>query len=273
MDLDGTLLDSRMCISEQNVRAIMEAHARGIEIVVATGRRYNFARPFTEALTCDYEFIVSNGALIKSKQGMTHARLLLPASTARKVLDTTKEFRSSAAVIFDRTSARQVILEKIEWDDPLRGRYYARNREHLAEVAPLTNCLDGEDPIQVMFAGPCGEMRDVMDRLKNSADANEFALTLTEYPVRNFSILDVLRHGVSKGAALADWSRRRGIAREEVMAIGDNWNDREMLEFAGLPVVMGNSVAELKSVGWPVTLSNDENGVAQAIRTHAFGHK
>ena len=67
------------------------------------------------------------------------------------------------------------------------------------------------------------------------------------------------------------WARRRGIARDEVMAVGDNWNDHEMLEFAGLPVVMGNSVPELKSRGWPVTLTNDEAGLAAAIRTYAFG--
>ena len=55
------------------------------------------------------------------------------------------------------------------------------------------------------------------------------------------------------------------------MAIGDNWNDRGMLEFAGVPVVMGNSVPELKTLGWPVTLSNDESGVAEAIRKFALG--
>jgi len=75
---------------------------------------------------------------------------------------------------------------------------------------------------------------------------------------------------VTKGGALAEWARRRGIAREDVMAIGDNWNDREMLEFAGRPVVMGNSVPELKSLGWAVTLSNDENGVAEAIGRYAL---
>jgi hydroxymethylpyrimidine pyrophosphatase-like HAD family hydrolase len=83
----------------------------------------------------------------------------------------------------------------------------------------------------------------------------------------------VISSGSSKGAALAEWVRRRGIAQSEVMAIGDNWNDRDMLEFAGLPVVMGNSVAELKSLGWPVTLSNDECGVAAAIRRYVLETK
>jgi hydroxymethylpyrimidine pyrophosphatase-like HAD family hydrolase len=88
---------------------------------------------------------------------------------------------------------------------------------------------------------------------------------LTEYPARDLSLMDVLDRGCNKGAALAWWAERRGIAREEVMAIGDNWNDREMLEWAGLPVLMGNSSEELKQNGWAVTARNDESGVAAAI--------
>jgi hypothetical protein len=75
---------------------------------------------------------------------------------------------------------------------------------------------------------------------------------------------------VNKGSALEAWAAHLGIPREQVMAIGDNWNDREMLEFAGLPIVMGNSVPELQSLGWPVTLSNDSSGVAHAIRQFAL---
>jgi hypothetical protein len=93
---------------------------------------------------------------------------------------------------------------------------------------------------------------------------------LTEYENRDFSILDVLRRDVTKGKALAEWTRQRGFGRENVLAIGDNWNDRQMLEFAGSPVLMGNCIAELKACGWPITLSNDEDGVAAAIRNYAL---
>jgi Cof subfamily protein (haloacid dehalogenase superfamily) len=273
MDLDGTLLNSCAQISDENARTIAQAQARGIEIVIATGRRFDFARPIVEALPCDFQLIVSNGALIKSKTGATHRRHLLPAGTARRVLEITAPYRSSAAVIFDREATRQVIMECVQWNDPLRGRYYAKIREHLAEVVPLTDCLDGEDPIQVMYAGPCDEMRAAMESLEQNPAAGEYTVALTEYFPRNFSILDVLGRGVTKGVALAEWARRRGIAREEMMAIGDNWNDREMLELAGVPVVMANGVPELKSLGWAVTLSNDQNGVAEAIRTYALGEK
>ena len=110
-------------------------------------------------------------------------------------------------------------------------------------------------------------MRRAMSSLQALPIAPQYTLALTEYEQRNLSMLDVLNEGVTKGTALAEWARRRGIARDEVMAIGDNWNDREMLEFAGLPVVMENAVPELKSPGWKVTLSNDACGVADAIRT------
>jgi Cof subfamily protein (haloacid dehalogenase superfamily) len=270
MDIDGTLLDGNSQVPGENREAITEAVARGIEVVLVTGRRFDFARPIAEQLPCELHLIVNNGALIKSKCGETHLRRLLPSSTARGVLEQTAEFRSCAAVVFDRPRENQVIMERVDWDDPVRGGYFRRNREYIAELAPLTGCLDGTDPIQVMFVGGCRRMREAMQRLERLPFANEFTLALTEYESRDLSILDVLRRGVSKGAALSEWARRRGIAREAVMAIGDNWNDREMLEFAGLPIVMGNSVPELKSLGWAVTLSNDQAGVAEAIRTYAL---
>ena len=93
---------------------------------------------------------------------------------------------------------------------------------------------------------------------------------MTFYDHRDFGMVDVIRLNCSKGSVLAEWTALRGFGREEVMAIGDNFNDREMLEFAGLPIVMANSVPELKTFGWRQTLSNDEGGVAAAIRQYAL---
>jgi len=87
----------------------------------------------------------------------------------------------------------------------------------------------------------------------------------TEYPVRDLSIVDVLNGGCSKGHALERWASHRGIPRKEVMAIGDNYNDIEMLAFAGYPFIMGNASEELRGRGWNITLANDQNGVAAAI--------
>jgi Cof subfamily protein (haloacid dehalogenase superfamily) len=269
-DIDGTLLDSKSQVSAANSQALAEAAARGIEIVLVTGRRFDFALPIAQSLPCDLHMIVNNGALTKSRNGTTHLRYLLSSATARRVLEATPEFRAHAAVVFDRPGARQVILEKVDWDDPFRGGYFRRNREYIAEMAPLASSLNGEDPIQVMYTGQCVPMRAAMKALAALPFAGEFTLALTEYEGRDLSIVDVLPRDVTKGTTLKEWVRRRGIPAENVMAIGDNWNDREMLEFAGRPVVMGNSVAELKSLGWPITLSNDEDGLAAAIRRYAL---
>jgi 5-amino-6-(5-phospho-D-ribitylamino)uracil phosphatase len=271
MDIDGTLLDSRWRIPEANRRAIAEAAARGIEVLLVTGRRFDFALPVAEQLGCELLLIVNNGALIKSLAGETHLRHLLPRATARTVLEATREYRPGAAVIFDRPKARQIILEDIDWNDEVRHQYYERNSEYLAEVSPLEACLEDDDPIQVMFTGPFERVRSALRILQSLPIADQYSLATTEYKAKNFSILDVISRACSKGSTLEEWARRRGIARDEVMAVGDNWNDHEMLEFAGLPVVMGNSVPELKLRGWPVTLTNDEAGLAAAIRTYAFG--
>jgi Cof subfamily protein (haloacid dehalogenase superfamily) len=272
MDIDGTLLDNRHELPDANRDAIVEAHSRGVEIVLVTGRRFDFARPIAERIPCELALIINNGALIKSKSGETHLRHLLPRAIAREVLDATVEFRSGAAVVFDRARKNQVIFEHIDWADSISAGYYQRNREFIAECAPLEDCLT-EDPIQVMFVGSVARMRAALAIVRNMDCSRQFGLAHTEYEHRDLSILDVIASHASKGAALAEWARHRGIARDEIMALGDNWNDRDMLEFAGLPIVMGNSVAELQSLGWPVTLSNDDCGVAAAIRKYILDIK
>ena len=270
MDLDGTLLDSRGKLPEENARAIIEAAARGAEILIVTGRRFHSARLTAASLSCEVDFIASNGALIKSRSGETHYRRLLPANVARQVLEATPEHRACAGVIFDRPLERQVVFEKIDWNSAYVGPYLARHRDQVAEVQPLTDCLDSDDPVEILFLSDCSSIQRVARQLAQSPLASEFTLATTEYQARNLSMLDVLQRGVSKGAALAEWSSRRGIAPAEVMAIGDNWNDREMLQYAGLPVVMGNAVAALKEQGWETTASNDDCGVARAIRKHVL---
>jgi Cof subfamily protein (haloacid dehalogenase superfamily) len=278
LDIDGTLLDSKFQISERNLRAIAEATERGIEVALVTGRRYTFALPIATRIPSPLTLILNNGAVVKSAGGETLLSHLLPRQTALRVLRATPDFREGTAVHFDRLHDRQVIYERIDWNDPLRSGYFERNREFLAEMAPLESCLEenvNEDPIQVMFTGPLSRMREVASKLEGlaqDAPAEErFSMARTFYDKRDFGLVDVIREGCSKGATLAEWAASRGIARESVMAIGDNLNDREMLRYAGVPVVMGNSVPELKSLGWAETLSNDESGVAHAIEAYALG--
>lgn len=270
IDIDGTLLDSRWQLPAANREAIAAAVARGIEVALVTGRRFDFALPIAGEIPCPLTMMVNNGAVTKSKDGTTHARNLLPHTVARRVLLDTQPWRNGAAVVFDRPRENQVIWEYMDWDDPGRRGYFERNREFLAQVAPLESCLT-EDPIQVMFTGPVAPLRELAALLPRLSYAGDFALAVTEYESRDFSLVDVMRAGCSKGAALAAWAAHRGLARQEVMAIGDNLNDLEMLQFAGTPVVMANSVPALRANGWHTTASHDDSGVARAIEQFVLG--
>ena len=269
LDIDGTLLDSRWKLPEANRKAIAEATARGIEVALVTGRRYDFAIPIAEQVGGPLTMIVSNGAVIRDQGGRTHLRHLLPRETAAQVLGITREWRDGAAVVFDRPRENQVMLEVLETDDPIRTAYYARNKEFIGQAVPLEGCLT-EDPIQVMLSGSVKEMQEAESVLRAAQGEGNFAVASTIYESRDFGMIDVIHPRVSKGAALAEWAELRGYAREEVMAIGDNHNDLEMLAFAGVAVVMGNCVPELRNYGWHQTRTNDESGVAMAIEQFAL---
>jgi Cof subfamily protein (haloacid dehalogenase superfamily) len=277
LDIDGTLLDSHGRVPPANLAAIARAIAAGVEVSLATGRRYDFARPIFEQLPAPLTLILSNGAIVKTRDGVTLMRRLLPREVARAVLARVPQHRDSAAVVFDRRREGQVVFEAIDWEHPLHHRFFASNRPFLSEVAPLEACLT-EDPIQVMFTGGCVAMRTVFDDLRaplttralGASDTADYSVALTEYEHRDFSLVDVVQAGCSKGTALREWSERQGYRREEVMAMGDNLNDLEMLEFAGRPVLMGNALPELKARGWAITATNDDDGVARAIETFVF---
>jgi Cof subfamily protein (haloacid dehalogenase superfamily) len=270
LDIDGTLLDSSAEVPQANRRAVEAAVAQGIEVALVTGRRFDFALPVAAKIPCPLTMIVNNGALVKSKDGATHLRHLLPRETAHHVLRHMTGHRRHAAVVFDRPRENQVIYEEIDWEDPRRRPYLLRNREFIAQISPLEDSLT-EDPIQVMYSGPVEPLRAAEADLRAAPNRSSFALAKTYYERHDFLMLDVIHPRCSKGATLAEWAATRGLGREEVMAVGDNFNDREMLEFAGLPVVMANSVPELKTLGWRETFSNDQGGVAAAIEAYALG--
>lgn len=267
VDVDGTLLDSRGRMPEANREAIHEVVARGVHVALVTGRSYPFARPVADPLPAAITLIVSNGAIERASDGTTLARRLLSRRTAESVLTATREYRHAAALIFDREADRQFMFETMDWDNPNRKGYRERNRPHIEQCIPLEDALV-EDPIQVMFNGRVDEMRALRRMLGVGGDA--FSVLTTEYEDRDFTLLDVTAPEATKGRALAWRAAALGLSREEVMAVGDNFNDVEMLEFAGCPVVMGNSVAPLKSRGWTVTSGHDEGGLAQAIRQFAL---
>ncbi len=274
IDIDGTLLDSKGRLPDVHRAALAEATNRGIAVALVTGRTFHFTRPIVEQLQLPVTVIVNNGAVVKRADGTSVMRHVLPRDAAIEVLSCTRAFEDSVAVVFDRADVddeRQIVYERMDWTHPHRRGYYEKNRAFIAAApSSLAAVLADEDPIQVMFNGAVEPMRALVRDLRSLPIADRYSVAITEYELRNFSLVDVNAAGCSKGTTLARWAAAGHYAREEVMAVGDNLNDVEMLEFAGTAVVMGNAADVVKRSPFHITGSNDEGGLADAIRKFAL---
>lgn len=265
VDLDGTLLNSQFQISPADLAALQRAHREGVEVIVVTGRRHAFALPVAQQLGFDLWLISSNGAVTRSLDGRTtFHRDLLPVEVCRKLCSVMRDFRGNTVLTFDREDKGAIALEHMGELTSSIERWLEKNMQFIDFVAPLENALV-TDPVQAMFCGHIERMRQALAVLAASGMENEVTVLRTEYPARDLSIVDVLNQGCSKGHALERWASYRGISRDQVMAIGDNYNDIEMLAFANVPFIMGNASEELRGRGWQVTSSNDQDGVAAAV--------
>jgi Cof subfamily protein (haloacid dehalogenase superfamily) len=263
-DIDGTLLNSQFLISPIDLAALRRAHAEGVEIILVTGRRHAFALPIAQQLGFDLWLITSNGAITRRLSGETFHRDLLPAKTCLTLCEAMREFRGNTVLTFDKDLKGAIVLEHMRELNGSIERWLEKNLEYIDFVIPIENSLT-TDPVQAMMCGAIERMHEALAKLAASDFAKDITVLRTEYPKRDLSIVDILNQGCSKGHALERWANYRGIAREQVMAIGDNYNDIEMLAFAGQPFIMGNASEELRGRGWAVTASNDEHGVAAAI--------
>ncbi len=262
VDIDGTLLNPQFQISEGDLAALRRAHGLGIEVILVTGRRHAFALPIAEQLGFDLWLISSNGAITRSLAGETFHRDLLPRDTCRQLVGHMQEFRGQTVLTFDNDQAGVIVLEHLRDLEASIKRWLEKNMQYIQFVIPIENSLT-TDPVQAMFCGPVEQMQRALRALEECG--LPITVLRTEYPGRDLSIVDVLNDGCSKGHALERWANYRGVAREQVMAIGDNYNDIEMLAFAGQPFIMGNASHELRDRGWTLTRSNAENGIAAAI--------
>ena len=303
VDLDGTLLDDKGQVSARNRAALFAAHAAGILVVAATGRRHSYAmrvlRPLALPHTCT--LVSSNGSVTRTigcadpESEAVASRLIAHSHLSREatlwLCGHLGEFRDALVLTFDRVGpdgedARgALVVEHLEHLNASIGRWMAANEPYIAHIDPIERALeegDSDPPIQAMLCGTVERMRRAEARLLEhpgvvavghtpaAAEAHDIlALHRTEYPARDLSILDILPAGCSKGAALLTLAASHGIASDQILAIGDNWNDVSMLEMAGSAVLMDNAPEDLKALaherGWTMGRSNVDDGVAEAV--------
>jgi len=272
IDMDGTLLPTfAQKIGERTARALKAAQDAGITVAIATGRRTAYTAPILEGLglRADTPLITSNGAVIRTLGGESIGSCHMEACVSRGLCGLLREF-GAVVFTFDRPGRGDLVLEDLEQTNGRISVWIEANRNAIEVVKPLENALpDGEDPIQGMVTGTLAKMREAEQALQASQWSGSCECIRTEYPSRDLSILDLLPPGVSKGWALERLAGRLEVGRNETMAIGDNWNDVDMLEWAGQGVMMGNAVPELRTMakirGWMQAPPNDQDGVAVVL--------
>lgn len=273
LDLDGTLLNSQGEITERNTRAIQAARQQGVRVALVTGRRFRDARPLALQLGLDVPVISHNGALTKHARTLeTVAAILLPLAAAHTVLQIGRAHGADPMVSDDPHGTGLLVYDHISEDNHALAKYIAWSRrvvgdaveEAVRRVPSLAEYLD-HAPVHIAFSGTCANIGRLGESLERTLGPHVKVLS-TIYPKQDFALLDVLHPEASKGAGLAAVAIEYNLTREEVMAVGDNFNDLEMLHYAGTGVVMGNADPVLRDIqGFYVTATNDEAGVAEAI--------
>src|SRR6266568_7874770 len=272
IDMDGTLLPTfSQAISRRNAQALKAAQEAGITVAIATGRRTAYTAPLLDGLglRADMPLITSNGAVTRSLGGDPIDRSHMDARVARGICGLLRPF-GTLVFTFDQQGRGELVLEDFDGAHGRIALWVEANRDAIEVVKPLELALeDGNDPIQGMVTGGLGKMKQAEAALKASEWSGSCEAVRTEYPGRDLSILDLLPPGVSKGWALERLATRLGVDRKETMAIGDNWNDVDMLEWAGQSVLMGNAARDLRTMakmrGWKQAPLNDDDGVAVVL--------
>jgi len=280
LDLDGTLLDSRGEISAKNIEAIQKAEATGVLVTIATGRRFRDALPVALQLKLNAPVICHNGALLKYAESLeTVAVSILAKDTVKEILRVGRDYGGDALLsadpigkgilLYDTVSDENIPLQKyIAWSKRLHG---AEAEEAVLHVENLRDIVADYETVHVSFSGVCAAMVDLEAVLQRELNDSANILT-TVYPALDFTLIDILPPDASKGIGVEKLALLNNLSPANVMVIGDNFNDLEMLEYAGTPVVMGNAAPELlENPKYRQTLSNDESGVALAIEKFILG--
>ena len=255
IDIDGTLLSTDREVSRKNKEAIARALSKGIHVVLATGRMYSSARQFGYLLPEAMPIIAYNGALIRElNDGKIYFQQNMPNEDALIVDELIRPYGLMANFyVEDQLYAHKDNSWIQGYSDHVKVPHHTLRKGELEELAQAN---------KIIKMAAMGEEEKIDWFLKQEYEKLESRL----YVVKSLPFfLEFAHRDVNKGTGLKALGEILGISTQEMMAIGDNMNDLEMLELAGYPVVMGNGNPALKERGWHVTTGNDEDGVAEAI--------
>jgi Cof subfamily protein (haloacid dehalogenase superfamily) len=269
IDLDGTLFDSSRTISNENRLALSRAVQVGVRVAVVTGRRLPAALPSLRVLDINPVLVFNSGAIIiKGFDGTLLRSEMLALTVAKGVVALGRECGLEPILHDGPNGEGHILMETSPTSNRSLSYYLERTKPPPRIVPDLLKAMH-RDPVQVGFSSTVDSIQRLSERIQKKFP-EEVELALTEYRDRDFALLDALSPRATKASALRFLAEYFEIPMDRTMAIGDNWNDLEMLETAGFAVVMSNAPLELRSRGFTVTGNNDEAGVAQAVSEYVL---
>ncbi|EGW37111.1 Cof-type HAD-IIB family hydrolase [Desulfosporosinus sp. OT] len=259
MDLDDTLLRDDWTISPRVVKAIQRAQAQGVKVTIATGRMPISTRPYAKQLKLDVPVITYHGAMVQQAlSGDILFRRVIPSAVAAEIV----------RYVLEQGVYTQIYLKDRVITTKRNGfsRDYAQISSVRIEEADLLIILSQEPEgiEKILLMGEEAEL-DQLAPLLRQRYGEKVHITKSKP-----CFLEMTDCTVNKGVALAALAERLGIVQEDVMAIGDSFNDLEMIKYAGLGVAMGNAQSAIKEQADIVTVTNQEDGVAEAIERYVL---
>lgn len=265
IDVDGTLMGQGRVISEDSKKVLIDAHNKGVEIVITTGRPYNNATSISKTIGLSSPVIAANGAIIRAKD--TDEILYecpLSEEACIRILKVVKNHNVIAqfytadkvfcntwiGMIFDKIFTARGIAKGLKMDVKWVKTYNGLLKAFSINKNKFLKC--------VIIGANEEKVKAVRDDILNIKELDCFR--------SGRRALEIISKGVSKGNAVKILAEKFGYEKEEIICIGDNENDISMIEFAGLGVAMGNAIDEVKEIADYVTGTNVNDGVAEVIK-------
>lgn len=264
LDADGTVLDPSGTLRPVVQQAVLAVQQRGLQVVLCTGRRFRTALPLALELQLQGPIIVHNGALVKEVPSCTtlHQVYMSPL-VYQQALTHLRPFGSPMVYVDAFEDNIDILTEDIERAHPFQRQYLEDNLTHCRMVQDIATPPDyGVVMISIMADEP--SLRSLRPRLTAALGSEAHVGMLIN---KNYQghVLEVLPSAVSKWQALYRLATAEGISAEEIIAIGDDENDLEMIRHAGLGIAMGNARNSVKAVADYITGNNADDGLVPAL--------
>ena len=251
LDLDGTLLNSNNEISDFNKHILRKLKDRGVHIILCTGRPYNAMKKFREELSLDDHVICFNGANIVDKDD----KLILDTSLDTEISLELVEVGKGRNTYFHGFMKDKWL---VPYTNEISEKYKARTG--LTETVGALEEVEGLRFTNMMYIGENSLLKEIYEELEERLGDRVYKA------FSNPNFLEVLSASSSKAKALDFFLKERGLTSENLLVMGDSYNDLEMLKFARYGVVMDNTPAELKEQFELVAPENDEDGVGRYLK-------